>query len=97
MLLALRRWRARLSGAKVMLSCDNAAVVAGISHSSIKGQAMAPLRDIVLILAADDVVLEPVWISTEAKRVADSLSRRRLDQVANLLPQLNLHLDPQTE
>ena len=58
-LYTLRQWRSKLAGARVVIYCDNQAVVNGISHTSIHGQAIAPLRDIVLILASDDILLQP--------------------------------------
>lgn len=91
-LCALRQWRSKLAGARVFLYCDNEAVVAGITHSSIRGQAMAPLRDIVLTCALHDILLHPRWLSTKDNYLADDLSRRRLQHIANMFPQLNIAL-----
>ena len=91
-LYALRQWRSKLAGARVVIYCDNQAVVNGISHTSIHGQAMAPLRDIVLILASDDILLQPRWLPTKENCLADDLSRRRLQRIANMFPQLNIAL-----
>ena len=64
-LYALRQWRSKLAGTRVVIYCDNQAVINGISHTSIHSQAMAPLRDIVLILASDDILLQPRWLPTK--------------------------------
>ena len=57
-LLALRYWRSQLAGNRVYIYCDNQAVVAGVDHNSIRGQAMGPLRDIILLLALRDILLQ---------------------------------------
>ena len=54
--LALRRWRHQLADAKVIFYCNNQAVIAGSAHSSIRGQAMGPLRDLFLLLV---IILKP--------------------------------------
>ena len=85
-LFALRQWRSKLAGTRLINHGDNHAVINGISHTSIQGQAMAPLRDIVLILAADDILLQPRWLPTKENCLADDLSRRRLHRITNMFP-----------
>ena len=48
---AIRLWRDRLRGSRLVLYCDNNACIHGLKKSSINGQAMAPLREIALLLA----------------------------------------------
>ena len=49
---------------------------------------MAPLRDIAMLLAKNDIHLVPTWIPTKANELADDLSRFRLRRVADMHPQL---------
>ena len=95
-LIALRYWRPKLAGARVYIYCDNQAVVAGVNHTSIRGQAMGPLRDIVLILTFEDILLHARWIPTKENCLADALSRRRLQSTADMFPQLNIALQIKT-
>ena len=87
-LLALRHWRPQLTSNRVYVYCDNQAVVAGVAHNSIRGQAMGPLRDIVLLLALKDILLQIIWIPTAENSLADALSRRRFAYIADRFPQL---------
>ena len=91
-LIALRHWRAQLAGSRVYFYCDNQAVVAGVAHKSIRGQVMGLLRDIVLLLALSDIVLQIIWIPTTENSLADTLSRRQFNYIADLFPQLNIAL-----
>ena len=91
-LCALRHWLSKLAGARVLLPGDNEGVVGSIAHSSIRGQAMAPVRDIVLICAFQDILLQPRWLPTKDDCLADDLSPRRLQKIANAFPQLNIAL-----
>ena len=70
------------------LCCDNDACVHALQKSSIRGLAMAPLRDIAMLLARNDIYLIPVWIPTRANQLADNLSRFRYRKIADEYPQL---------
>lgn len=85
---AIQLWLVRLRGSKLILYCDNGACVYGLHKTSIRGPAMAPLRDIALLLAKNDIHLVPMWIPTKANELADDLSRLRLRRVADMHPQL---------
>ena len=56
-LTAIRRWLPRLASGRLILYCDNEAVVQGLRKSSIRGQSMAPLRQIVMLLATHNIYL----------------------------------------
>ena len=88
--LAIQLWLPKLRGSKLILYCDNDACIYGLQKSSIRGPAMAPLRDIALLLARNDIYLVPVWIPTKANQLADDLSRFRYRKIANRYPQLRL-------
>ena len=85
---AIQLWLDRLRGSKLTLYCDNDACIHGLEKSSIRGPAMAPLRDIAMLLASYDVHLVPIWIPTKANLLADDLSRFRFRKIANSNPQL---------
>ena len=89
-LYAIRLWLPRLRGARLILHCDNNACIYGLRKLSIRGPAMAPLRDIAIILASSDVILTPSWISTKENDLADGLSRFRFEKIANEYSQLRI-------
>ena len=49
---------------------------------------MAPLHDIAMLLARNDIHLVPIWIPTKANQLADDLSRFRYRKIADEHPQL---------
>lgn len=85
---AIRLWLRRLQGSRLVLYCDNDACVHGLRKTSIRGPAMAPLRDVVMLLAKYDIDLIPTWIPTKANELADDLSRFRYRKIADAYPQL---------
>ena len=85
---AIQLWLPRLRGSKLVLYCDNGACVYGLQKLSIRGLAMAPLRDIAMLLAKNDIHLVPIWIPTKANQLADDLSRFRYRKIADTYPQL---------
>ena len=87
-LIALRKWLHVLRGAHVLLHCDNYAVVGGLTKRSFNGAAMAPLREICMLLATNDISLSVKGIPTKSNALADMLSRGQYRKVADLYPQL---------
>lgn len=85
---AVRLWLEQLQGTHLTLYCDNDACVFGLRKLTIKGPAMAPLRDIAMLLAKYDIMLTPTWIPTKANELADDLSRFRYRKIADKYPQL---------
>lgn len=55
---ALKTWLPFLAGCRLIIYGDNTGVVQGLKHSSIIGPAMDPLREIVMIFATHDIVIE---------------------------------------
>ena len=85
---AVKLWLTRLQGSRLILHCDNNACVYGLQKASIRGPAMAPLRDIAMLLAKYDIHLIPQWIPTKANQLADELSRFQYRKIADTYPQL---------
>ena len=58
---------------------------------------MAPLRDIAMLVATDDVIIDAIWIPTKANELADNLSRFRFKKITDEFPQLRyLAIAPQS-
>jgi hypothetical protein len=87
---AFKRFLPRLAGSLVTAHCDNEAVCHGLRKSTIHGPAISPLRELALLLAAHDIIVVPIWISSEENTLADLLSRFRFKKIAELYPQLSL-------
>ena len=71
-----------------MLRCDNYVVVRGLVKFSMWGQVMGSLRYIAMLIAKNDIYLEPIWISTKTNQLADDLLRFRYRKIADIYPQL---------
>ena len=85
---AIQLWLVRLRDSKLTLYCDNEACVYSLRKLSIRGPAMAPLRNVAMLLAQNDIYLDAVWIPTRANKLADDLSRLRYRKIADAHPQL---------
>ena len=82
-LVALAKWAPCLAGSRLILMCDNQAIVQAINKRSIRGEAINPLQLILLAAAVHDVEIEARWLSSEENWIADSLSRFDLKKLAN--------------
>lgn len=80
---ALQKWLSMVTRSYLILYCDNFAVATGVKKTSIRGNAMHALHTIVMIAALNDIEIESRWISTRQNAVADWLSRRKLQKIAD--------------
>lgn len=80
---ALHTWLPHFAGCQLVVYGDNTGVVQGLKHSSIEGPAMDPLRDIVIIFAIHDIVIESNWIPSKNFFLADILSRGQKEKLTN--------------
>jgi hypothetical protein len=86
---AIELWGSQLlEGKRLYLFIDNTAVVGGLTKHSIRGEAMAPLRKLLLLAAAWDIELVPRWIPTLENTLADALSRHEWRKIADISPML---------
>jgi hypothetical protein len=86
---AIELWGPRfLEGKRFFLFIDNTAVFGGLTKHSIRGEAMAPLRKLLLLAAALDIELVPRWIPTAENTLADALSRHEWRKIADISPML---------
>jgi hypothetical protein len=58
-------------------------------EGSIRGGPMALLRDIAMLLALEDVLIEAIWIDSKSNDLADLLSRGKYETIADRYPQLS--------
>ena len=80
----LRRWAKRFSHGHLVVSTDKMTAFHGLQGQRLLGKAHAPLRSILSLAAAENITIEPHWLSSEANALADALSRRDWELVANL-------------
>jgi hypothetical protein len=86
---AIELWGPQLlEGKRLCFFIDNTAVVGGLTKHSIRGEAMAPLRKLLLLAAAWDIELVPRWIPSHENTLADALSRHEWRKIANISPML---------
>ena len=88
-LTGIRAWLSSLEGYHIHVHVDNTAVFWGLIKTSIRGQAMSPLRAIVMLMARYDITIAVHWIPTDQNCLADWLSRFQFDKIANMYPQLS--------
>ena len=87
-LLALRRWHKHFANCRLIIHTDNTTVLSGLRRHSVRGSAMEPLRNITLCAAHHDIEMHAKWIPTHENILADLLSRRDFDKIANQFPRL---------
>lgn len=80
---ALQKWASEFEGAQLIIHGDNTSVVQGLHNLSMQGPAMSPLREIAMILALRQIVIESHWLSSEDNLLADLLSRGQWARLAN--------------
>jgi hypothetical protein len=84
---AIKLWGPHLPEDKrLCLFIDNTAVVGGLTKHSIRGEAMAPLRKLLLLAAAWDIEVVPRWILTLENTLAYALSRHERRKIADISP-----------
>lgn len=80
---ALQKWTREFEGTQLIIHGDNTGVVNGLKNLSIKGPALDPLRDAIMILALRDIVVESHWLLSEKNSLADILSRGQWQKLAD--------------
>ena len=75
---------------KVIVRTDNFTTASGLSRTTLKGKSNAPLREIMLLAAANDIEVHSEWIAGETNALADALSRFATATFTNLCPQFPL-------
>ena len=79
-LVAIRAWAGRWANHKILIHCDNQAVVAIMASSKTRDLTLAAIhRNILMECAKFDIELNTVHIAGKSNVVADALSRLSLD------------------
>ena len=80
---SLKVWTTQLRGSHVIIHCDNEAVATGLQKLTLRGPAMKPLRDLLMLAALNDISIESIWIPTRSNVLADLLSRGKFKLIAD--------------
>ena len=80
-------WADEWTGCRVILMCDNSAVVDAINKKSMRGITITILQFILLIAVIRDIELHSEWLSSEDNAIADALSRHQFDRLTVLCEQ----------
>jgi Reverse transcriptase (RNA-dependent DNA polymerase) len=84
---AVSLWADEWIGCRVILMCDNSAVVEAINKKSMRGITITILQFILLIACIRDIELHSEWLSSEDNAIADALSRHQFDRLTILCEQ----------
>ena len=87
---AITLWAKDWIGCRVILMCDNSAVVDAINKRSIRGETIAILQLILLVAAIQDIELHAEWLPSEDNAIADALSRHQYERLTVLCKQLGI-------
>jgi len=90
---AFQLWSSRWTGFKVVIFVDNTNIFHGITKGSSRGAPNNVIRELHLLAAKLDILMETRWLSTHDNTLADLLSRFESRQIANLCPHWQLPLE----
>ena|SRR5437762_8018748 len=82
---AFAEWSENWQQKKVLIFCDNQAVVSGVNKRTIRGTAIRPLQTLFLLAARRNIDVAAVWVPSQANALADALSRFDKKRIANLV------------
>lgn len=85
-LLALQAWAHKWEKQQLRVFTDSTTAFLGLSEFTLTGPANAPLREIWLLAAKWDIVIEPYSIEGKKNGLADALSRFDEDRLIDLCP-----------
>ena len=80
---ALQTWRKEFKDKRLIIHGDNTGVVNGLENTSIRGPAIDALREMTMILALEDIIIESHWLPSKENLLADILSRGQWKKLAN--------------
>lgn len=93
--LAIRIWGKNLTNKRVVLFCDNQAVVSIINKHTAKGQrVMTLLRRMILLCLQNNIHFKARYINTHANIIADALSRFQMSRFRQAAPQADERSTP---
>lgn len=65
---------------------DSTTAYSGLKTNRLRSPPNVPLRELMLLAARYDILIEPRWIESKANGLADALSRFNIDVIADLCP-----------
>lgn len=87
-LLAFLTWGAYLKGKKILLHCDNMALVHIVNKKACRNdKVLILLRELVLVLLINNIQLKAVHISSSKNEISDAISRLQFGRLMKLLPE----------
>ena len=86
LLVAFDIWAKSWHKCKVIVYTDNTTAFNGLSNLTLRGPGNKPLRQLLLLAAQHDIIIEARWIKSEDNGLADALSRKNYPLIANLCP-----------
>lgn len=100
-LLAFQTWALRWTKQRCRVYTDNTTAYEGLKNYALKGPSNAPLKQIFLLAARSDIVIEAHWIEGKKNGLANDLSRFDEDRLTLLCffwqnPFFSINLQPLT-
>ena len=93
MLEALRQWLSHFEDNKIIIHCDNQIVCSGLIKDTMRDSTMTSLRDVVMLFALHDIIVEVKWLDSKFNHLTDLLSRGEHDKIADEYSQLQIRHD----
>lgn len=84
--LAFDQFAASWKGKRVIIHTDSAISQTGLENSTLRGDANAVLRRIILRASEFDIEIIPRWIAGAVNSLADAISRFKYKEIANWCP-----------
>ena len=93
MLKALRQWLSHFEDNKIIIHCDNQIVCSELIKDTMRDSTMTSLRDVVMLFALHDIIVEVKWLDSKFNHLTDLLSRGEHDKIADEYSQLQIRHD----
>ena len=90
MLKALRQWLSHFENNKIIIHCDNQTVCSELIKDTIHDSTMTSLRDVIMLFALHDIIVEMKWLNSKSNHLTDLLSRDEHDKIADEYSQLQI-------
>lgn len=83
---ALRIWGSQLKRSHLIIHCDNIAVATRLQKLTLRGAAMKPLWELLMVAALNNISIESIWILTRSNILANLFSRGKFKLIADKFP-----------
>ena len=89
----LRQWLFHFENNKIIIHCDNQIVCFEFIKDTIHDSTMTSFRDVVMLFAFHDIIVEMKWLNSKFNHLIDLLSRNEHDKIADEYSQLQTRHD----